>query len=311
MNPDKIKRPLTPELSQSNKKSKSLTQCSPGYIPTDDETKLDPCFKRIKVRPSFMTLFSKLAIDVSKRAEHDQDKIGCVFVNKNNQILSFGYNAGAKLIIKDGIKHNQDEDVHAEMNILAHMILNISDIKYVFVTRICCSECCKSLIQLRPSAIFYIYEPIENNYIPTHVVCHKAKVRLMQVNSILKVKFDLVGSEPPSNSRDMTIMLEDDNSFFGLVNIDDLMDYQKEIQKHLNYFNKITFRNQVMSIENKLIGIKSHIESWDMIRAQCEDLKQLVMMIGKSELSRILCDLHVYQNELIDSVRDVMKDYIE
>ena len=107
----------------------------------------------------FAHIFMQMAEIVSQRAGDSKTHVGCILVNKFNQIVGMGYNAESKgtpaeqanLRDMDGLM------VHAEMNAVTHATTNLMrEELYVFVTRQPCKQCMKVLGQYNIKAIFYL-----------------------------------------------------------------------------------------------------------------------------------------------------------
>lgn len=142
-----------------------------------------------KDRLSWQEYFMNLAMTVSQRGTCDRAYVGCVIVNKENRIVSTGYNGSIKGNPHcDEIGHTMRDGhciatIHAEMNALlccAKEGISVNGC-IAYVTHFPCLNCTKSLIQAGISKIYY------NN---AYRVDDYAK-ELLERNKIPYIKIDM------------------------------------------------------------------------------------------------------------------------
>lgn len=101
-------------------------------------------------RPDWDTYFLNIAKEVAKRSHDQETQVGCVIVNKNNHIISTGYNGfcrgmnDANLPAKRPLKYPYC--FHSERNALANCEIRPKNCT-AYVTQICCKDCLYSLWQ--------------------------------------------------------------------------------------------------------------------------------------------------------------------
>ncbi|WP_151409939.1 deoxycytidylate deaminase [Anaerococcus sp. Marseille-P9784] len=142
-----------------------------------------------KDRLSWQEYFMNLAMTVSQRGTCDRAYVGCVIVNKENRIVSTGYNGSIKGNPHcDEIGHTMRgghciATIHAEMNALLYCAKEGISVNgcIAYVTHFPCLNCTKSLIQAGISKIYY------NN---AYRVDDYAK-ELLERNKIPYIKIDL------------------------------------------------------------------------------------------------------------------------
>lgn len=116
-----------------------------------------------KDRLSWQEYFMNLAMTVSQRGTCDRAYVGCVIVNKENRIVSTGYNGSIKGNPHcDEIGHTMRgghciATIHAEMNALLYCAKEGISVNgcIAYVTHFPCLNCTKSLIQAGISKIYY------------------------------------------------------------------------------------------------------------------------------------------------------------
>ena len=142
-----------------------------------------------KDRLSWQEYFMNLALTVSQRGTCDRAYVGCVIVNKENRIVSTGYNGSIKGNPHcDEIGHTMRDGhciatIHAEMNALLYCAKEGISVNgcIAYVTHFPCLNCTKSLIQAGISKIYY------NN---AYRVDDYAK-ELLERNKIPYIKIDM------------------------------------------------------------------------------------------------------------------------
>ena len=115
------------------------------------------------MRVSWDEYFMQIAEMVATRSTCDRAYVGCVLVNKDNRIVSTGYNGSLSgnpscdeigHTIRDG---HCIATIHAEMNALLYCAREGITVKgaKAYVTHFPCLNCTKSLIQAGIIAIYY------------------------------------------------------------------------------------------------------------------------------------------------------------
>lgn len=101
-------------------------------------------------RPSFESIYMRLALDIARRSTCTRLSVGCVITSADYQrVLAVGYNGNAA-----GLPNRCDYsdispcgDLHAELN--AALKCSSRGPKIVFVTHMPCKNCAKILVNLR------------------------------------------------------------------------------------------------------------------------------------------------------------------
>lgn len=115
------------------------------------------------MRSSWEEYFMHIADSISERGTCDRAYVGCVLVNKDNRIVSTGYNGSISgnpqcdevgHVMRDG---HCIATIHAEMNALLYCAKEGISVKNTtcYVTHFPCLNCTKSLIQAGITKIYY------------------------------------------------------------------------------------------------------------------------------------------------------------
>lgn len=115
------------------------------------------------MRRSWQEYFMNIAEIVAERGTCDRAYVGCVLVNKDNRIVSTGYNGSLSgnpqcdevgHIMRDG---HCIATIHAEINALLYCAKEGIPVKNTvcYVTHFPCLNCTKALIQAGISKIYY------------------------------------------------------------------------------------------------------------------------------------------------------------
>ncbi len=115
------------------------------------------------MRKSWNEYFMDLAVTVASRSTCDRAFVGCILVNKDNRIVSTGYNGSvAGNPHCDDVGHTMRNDhciatIHAEMNAVLYCAKEGISLKgtICYVTHFPCLNCTKALIQAGISKIYY------------------------------------------------------------------------------------------------------------------------------------------------------------
>lgn len=116
------------------------------------------------MRKSWDEYFINLAVGVAERGTCDRAYVGCVLVNKDNRIVSTGYNGSVSGNPHcDEVGHTMRDGhciatIHAEMNALLYCAKEGISVKgcKCYVTHFPCLNCTKALIQAGISEIYYL-----------------------------------------------------------------------------------------------------------------------------------------------------------
>lgn len=114
-------------------------------------------------RSSWQEYFMSIAHMIAKRSTCDRALVGCLLVNKDNRIVSSGYNGSIKgnphcseigHTMRDG---HCIATIHAEMNALLYCAKEGIKVDgcVCYVTHFPCLNCTKALIQAGISKIYY------------------------------------------------------------------------------------------------------------------------------------------------------------
>ena len=125
-----------------------------------------PHLEIVSKRISIENYYLKMAHLVSERSTCARRKVGCFLVDKDNHVISTGYNGVPSGIVhcidkpcaganaKSGTELDKCESIHAEINAIAHC-LNPSQIYAVYVTVSPCVHCIKALLATPCEWLFF------------------------------------------------------------------------------------------------------------------------------------------------------------
>lgn len=147
----------------------------------------------MKTRASWQEYFMNIAKIVSERSTCDRAYVGCVLVNKDNRIVSTGYNGSISGNPQcDEVGHTMRDGhciatIHAEMNALLYCAKEGISVKnsVCYVTHFPCLNCTKALIQAGISKIYY-----ENGYrIDEYAVklLDRNNIEYIQIHSTIEI----------------------------------------------------------------------------------------------------------------------------
>lgn len=147
----------------------------------------------MKTRASWQEYFMNIAKIVSERSTCDRAYVGCVLVNKDNRIVSTGYNGSISGNPQcDEVGHTMRDGhciatIHAEMNALLYCAKEGISVKnsVCYVTHFPCLNCTKALIQAGISKIYY-----ENGYrIDEYAVklLNRNNIEYIQIHSTIEI----------------------------------------------------------------------------------------------------------------------------
>lgn len=110
--------------------------------------------------PNWDKRFIDLAEHIANWSKDPSRKIGAIIVDKDNRIISTGYNGFAKGI-EDTQERLENKDIkrslmiHAEENAILHARQNLSDCKIYIYGYCCCVHCASLLIQTGIKEVIY------------------------------------------------------------------------------------------------------------------------------------------------------------
>lgn len=118
----------------------------------------------VDTRSSWQEYFMSIALMIAKRSTCDRAYVGCLLVNKDNRIVSSGYNGSIKgnphcsqigHTMRDG---HCIATIHAEMNALLYCAKEGIKVDgcVCYVTHFPCLNCTKALIQAGICKIYYV-----------------------------------------------------------------------------------------------------------------------------------------------------------
>ena len=147
----------------------------------------------MKSRISWQAYFMNIAKIVSERSTCDRAYVGCILVNKDNRIVSTGYNGSISGNPQcDEVGHTMRDGhciatIHAEMNALLYCAKEGISVKdsVCYVTHFPCLNCTKALIQAGISKIYY-----ENGYrIDDYAVklLDRNNIEYIQIHSTIEI----------------------------------------------------------------------------------------------------------------------------
>jgi dCMP deaminase len=121
------------------------------------------------MRPSWDETFITVAEVMAERSTCNRAQVGCVIVDKNNRIVSTGYNGSihghAHCIDDDCLRNDEGRCIrciHAEQNALLHAKQDLTGC-IAYVTHEPCETCAKLINQAGITSVIYL-KPYENKY---------------------------------------------------------------------------------------------------------------------------------------------------
>ena len=144
---------------------------------------------------SFSTLFMRNCLNYARKSKNKRAKVGCMFVDKRNRLLSGGYNGEPKAL-EEYAQYDFDLSLHSEMNAITHSNTLLSGPFDVFITRMPCGMCMKVMAQYEIGTIFYLRY---RDYLGTHSMAKNRNMLLLQYSSFVKFQipndFDSANTE--------------------------------------------------------------------------------------------------------------------
>lgn len=142
--------------------------------------------------------FMGIAILSGMRSKDPSTQVGACVVDKDNRIISIGYNGFVNGCSDDDFPWNREGDylntkypyvVHAELNAVMNARGKSLEGCKIYVTLFPCNECTKVIIQSGIKEVYYK----ENKYPDSESVkasvfmLNKADIKVTQVNSTIKI----------------------------------------------------------------------------------------------------------------------------
>ncbi len=150
-------------------------------------------------RPDWHTYFMSIAFVVAQRSIDTSTKVGCVVVNKENSILTTGYNGPPRGMKDINIPTTRPEKYsymsHAEINAIANAArhgISLRDSVF-YVTTPPCDVCFRSIINCGAEKV--IYGPIPTGQ--DHRYNFDTTIRMMKESGISLVSFESLHPENP------------------------------------------------------------------------------------------------------------------
>lgn len=148
--------------------------------------------KKRKDYISWEEYFMGIALLSAMRSKDPSTQVGACIANKDNKVVSIGYNGMPHGLDDDQMPWGHDEGIeskylyvcHAEFNaILNSNIANLKDTK-IYVTLFPCNECTKAIIQTGIKEVIYL----SDKYADT--IETKASKRMLDMAGIKYRKFE-------------------------------------------------------------------------------------------------------------------------
>lgn len=139
-----------------------------------------------------------LAEHVSTWSKDPSRKIGAIIVDKNQRLLSMGWN-GLPRGVEDTIERLENRElkykmvVHAEMNALLNAGYNGVSLKdsTIYITGLpCCNECAKGIIQSGVSAVKMRYPDVSKTWVESFEISRKMfdEAKILHHTEVFKQK---------------------------------------------------------------------------------------------------------------------------
>lgn len=137
--------------------------------------------------------FMGLAIISSMRSKDTHTKVGACIVNRNNRVVSLGYNGMPNGCSDKEMPWEYGETnlntkyyyvVHAELNAIINANIRDLDNCILYTTLFPCCECCKAIIQSGISEVVYYSDKYSNSEstIASKFMFEKASVKIRKYN---------------------------------------------------------------------------------------------------------------------------------
>ena len=144
--------------------------------------------------------FMSVAYISSLRSKDPRTQVGACIVDKNNRIISTGYNGmpngcnDSKMPweSKEGLESKYLYVIHAEQNAILYGKNDLQGCT-IYTTLFPCNECAKSIVQSGISEVVYLsdkYKDMEQT-IASRFILNMAGVKYRQLVSVTKIEIDL------------------------------------------------------------------------------------------------------------------------
>lgn len=133
----------------------------------EEEKYLTSYNKKLERNNIFHKVYLNIALNVAELSRAKRKKVGCVIVDKDNNIISYGYNGtpsgsdnNCEHCHEDGTMTTKNEVLHAESNAITKVAksTNSSNNCKIYLTLSPCFECSKLIIQSGITHVYYIEE---------------------------------------------------------------------------------------------------------------------------------------------------------
>lgn len=134
------------------------------------------------------------AIVASIRSKDPSRKVGCVIVDKNNRIISTGYNGFPAGVNEKDFTWNKKSNnysetkyayvIHAEANAILHKDQSYLKGSSLYVTLFPCNECAKMIVSKKIKKVYYLEDSnvSKEECIASLKILKSAKVKLKKIN---------------------------------------------------------------------------------------------------------------------------------
>lgn len=133
--------------------------------------------------PSWSAYFMEIAKTVSSRSKDPMTKVGCVIVNKDNNIIGTGYNGFPKDCIETEEMWQRPEKykwvIHAELNCLLHTTENAKGAT-LYTTLYPCPECSKAISAAGIRKVVYLDDKYKNE-ISERILEEMSNIKVMKL----------------------------------------------------------------------------------------------------------------------------------
>lgn len=121
---------------------------------------------------SWDTFFMGVAMLAAKRSKDPNTQVGACIVNKENRILSVGYNGAPNGYDDNYFPWNREGKItkypyvcHAELNAILNFRGNMRELEdaAIYTLFFPCTDCCKAIIQSGIKRVYYLYDFVHSS----------------------------------------------------------------------------------------------------------------------------------------------------
>lgn len=147
--------------------------------------------------------FMSIAYISSLRSKDPRTRVGACIVNRNNRIISTGYNGMPNGCednkmpwnLGEGLENKHLYVVHAELNALLHAKIDLTGC-ILYTTLFPCNECAKAIVQSGISEIVYLSDKYKDReqFMASKYIFNTVMVKYRQLisNTEIKINFNEV-----------------------------------------------------------------------------------------------------------------------